>query len=178
MNRKQRRAGARSTPPREGLICRADAALILQRDRRTIFRYEEDGLLGEVFIDNEGNKWFELESVMRLAARFALERRNGRPSRSGKKSAPPAPAAPQAAEGYYPERRTRRPPRAERPTPVERFPPPAPPLLPPKGEEKPPEEKPLLPSAKGATAIRTTTVVDPNWFNEDLEPENGKGRVG
>jgi hypothetical protein len=28
---------------------------------------------------------------------------------------------------------------------------------------------------QGATAIRTKTVVDPNWFNEDLDPKKGKG---
>jgi hypothetical protein len=29
-----------------------------------------------------------------------------------------------------------------------------------------------------ATAIRTTTVVDPNWFNEDLDPKNAKRGSG
>jgi hypothetical protein len=150
---------------------------ILRKSRRTLFRYEEDGLLVVVFIDGDGTKWFDLKLVMQLAARLALEARAGHGSSSQQKVVTPVPPAPVKEKDYDPGRRVRRPPRSERPTPLP--PPPAPPRPPaPKAEEEPREEKPLLPSAKGATAIRTTTLVDPNWFNEDLDQKNGRGGSG
>jgi hypothetical protein len=151
--------------------------VILRKSRSTTYRYEEDGLLVAVFTDGAGTRWFELNKVMQLAARLALEERAGNASSGRQKVVTTAPPSEVKEEDYDPSRRVRRPPRAERPTPVERIPPPAPPPAP-KGEERPREEKPLLPSAKGATAIRTATVVDPNWFNEDLDPKNGKGGPG
>lgn len=178
MNRQHRRASSRCPPPpHEGLICRAEAVVILRKSRSTVFRYEEEGLLVAVFIDGGGTRWFELKTVMQLAARLALEERAGQASSSRQKVVTPVPPPPVEEDGEYdPGRRVRRPPRAERPTPVEELPPPAPPRPPaPKAEEKPREEKPLLPSVQGATAIRTKTVVDPNWFNEDLDPKKGKG---
>ena len=152
--------------------------MILRKSRSTTYRYEEDGLLVAVFTDGAGTRWFELNKVMQLAARLALEERAGQASSGRQKVATPVPPPPSRRKTTTRVGRVRRPPRAERPTPVEPIPPPAPPPPAPKGEEKPREEKPLLPSAKGATAIRTKTVVDPNWFNEDLEPKNGKGGPG
>ena len=178
MNRQQRRASSRRPPPpKEGLICRAEAMAILRKSRRTTYRYEKDGRLLVVYVDTGGTKWFDVKRVMQLAADLALEEREGHVSSGAQKVATPAPPPPVNEEDYDPGRRVRRPPRAERPAPLP--PPPAPTRPPaPKAEEKPREEKPLLPSAKGATAIRTTTLVDPNWFNEDLDLKNGKGGPG
>lgn len=184
MNRQQRRASSRCPPPpQEGLICRIEAMAILRKSRRTVFRYEEEGKLVAVYTDDDGTRWFELKKVMQLAADLALEKgaRVKRSSRRQKVVTPvPPPSVEEDKDGDYEGRRVRRPPRAERPSRVEPLPPPAPPPRPPapKGEEKPREEKPLLPSVKGATAIRTKTMVDPNWFNEDIDPKKGKGGSG
>jgi hypothetical protein len=175
MNREQRRARSRRPPPpQEGLICRAEAGVILRKSRSTVFRYEEDGLLVAVCTDGTGTRWFELKAVMQLAARLALEERAGHVSSSRQKVVIAASPPPVEEEDYHPERRVRRPLRTERPTSVAPLPPVAAPPAPPRPAAPKGEEKPLLPSAKGAIAIRTKTVVDPNWFNDALDPTKGK----
>ena len=188
VNRKQRRAGSRCPPPREGLISRADAALILRRDRRSTFRYEKAELLVAVYIDEDGNKWFEQESVVQLAVRFALEGRAGHASSGRQTTAPPTPA-PQPKEGdyhpelpsrhasqpkegdYRPELPSRRAALRETPEPTDKVPPPA---APPQRSTSRAEEKPLPPSVQGAVAIRPTTLVDPTWFNDDFQAGGSK----
>jgi hypothetical protein len=153
-------------------------ALILRRDRRSTFRYEEEGTLVAVFVDDDGNKWFELESVVRLAARLALEGRSANASSGRQKSAPPTPVASRLQAGDYDPSplRSRAKPLRETPSPADKAPPPAAQQRSsPKGNEKP-----LPPSVQGATAVRPTTAIDPTWFNDDFPDfkATGGGRGG
>jgi hypothetical protein len=78
---------------------------ILRKSRRTIFRYEKGGLLGVVYVDGYGTKWFELKLVTQLAARLALEERAGHVSSGKQKVVTPAPPPPVKEEDYDPSTR-------------------------------------------------------------------------
>lgn len=160
MNRKQKRAGGSRRPPQEGLIQRKDVARILQRDRRSVFRYEQEGRL-TVVCKTGGTKWFSLEEVVRLAAELAGENqgRSGRKNSRRREAIAAAAPAPQAKEKAYdpptpvydPALRSRRAPSDETP----KAPPPAP-----EQRQRSKEEK----------APRPLPVGDPRWFDEDWTP--------
>jgi hypothetical protein len=153
-------------------------ALILRRHRRSTFRYEEEGTLVAVFVDDDGNKWFELESVVRFAARLALEGRSATANASSgrQKSAPPAPVASRLQPGDYDPSpvRSRAKTLGETPPPADK----APPLAAQQRSSPKGNEKPLPPSVQGATAVRPTTAIDPTWFDDDFPAFKATGGAG
>jgi hypothetical protein len=127
VNRKEKRGGGRRRPPNESLIGRTEVARLLQRDRRTVCRYEKQALLKPALIEADGVRWFDREAVKVLAAHCALTRRarGGAGTRQRPGGATPTPA-PQADGAYYPELRARRAPVVETPRPLVKTGAPAP----------------------------------------------------
>jgi hypothetical protein len=154
MNQKKKLGGGRRRPPNEGLIGRTEVGRILQRDRRTVRRYEAKELLTAAIIEADGVRWFDRNAVKALAARFALMRRA-----SGSGRLKPDGAAlvqePQREDEYYPELRERRAGPAQTPKPpvkaraLPRRPPPS-----------------VIPPGLRGTGARTE--IRPEWWDAEL----------
>lgn len=193
MNRKPpKRGGGWRRPPREGLIGRTEAALLLQCDRIWIRRhYQKNGLLKAAVTEPDGVEWFELEAVKRLAS--SMKRKRGRKSSSTRLRAVRSPPIEQPTQDeYYPELRGRRgplPPPIPKP-PVKARPPtreaqrretgPMPRGIGPRTEIRPEwwdsELTPLDPARDEAPprppSPSGTTEIDPRWFDPDFKPED------
>jgi hypothetical protein len=155
MNRKVTLGGGRRRPPNEGLIGRTEVGRILQRDRRTVRRYEAQELLRPAIIEADGVRWFDRNAVKALAARFALMRRasgSGRLKADGVASAP----ALQREGEYYPELRERRAPPAQAPKP------------PVKARAPLPQRQPPDVTAPGLRGTGPRTEIRPEWWDAEM----------
>jgi hypothetical protein len=190
VNRKPpKRGGGWRRPPREGLIGRTEAALLLQCDRIWIRRhYQKNGLLKAAVTEPDGVEWFELEAVKLLAS--SMKRKRGRKSSSTRLRAVRSPSELLPAD-YYPELRARRAPVCEAPRPFVKARPSAerpslryagsmPRGVGPRTEIRKEwwdaELTPLAPevdaSPQRAAAPGGTTEIDPRWFDKDFKPDD------
>jgi hypothetical protein len=88
--------GGRRTPPREGLIGRSEACLIIGCDSRQFRRWVENETIRPAVIDRDANgaveaRWFELKVIRAFAARVRrAHRRDATKSPASRSAAPPA----------------------------------------------------------------------------------------
>jgi hypothetical protein len=164
VNRKPQRGGRRR-PPHDRVIGRTEVARLFQCDRRTVGRYEKEGILVPAIIEPDGARWFDLEVVKKLATRFAaLKRRaaNAVRRRRGGGGTPPASAS-QAPGDYYPELRNRRAPLVEAPkSPIKVR------------AAAPRRQEPNDPAAT-PRGIGARTEIRDEWWDEDLETSPTEG---